>query len=92
MYREGFKQALFESPGSYCAYACMYLTSCLIKLFTLATKTYEEQFKHVSELQLLSIASYHKSAISGGGGGGVNNSNRGDQTPLSGPSQVGVLF
>eukprot|EP01034_Spumella_vulgaris_P023339 gene23339-29551_t len=93
MYREGFKQALFESPGSYCAYACMYLTSCLIKLFTLATKTYEEQHRHVAELQTLSIASYLRdsqnsvSAGGGSGGGGVSNNNRGDQTPLSGASQ-----
>jgi uncharacterized membrane protein YgcG len=96
MYREGFKQALFESPGSYCAYACMYLTSCLIKLFTLATKTYEEQHRHVAELQTLSIASYlrdSQNSVSGGGGGGgggggASNNNRGDQTPLSGASQV----
>lgn len=72
---------MLESPGSYCAYACMYLTSCLIKLFTLATKTYEEQHRHVSGLQNLSIALYLKStgtpmtAVPGGigvGGGAVS--------------------
>eukprot|EP00428_Durinskia_dybowskii_P066072 CAMPEP_0170368682 /NCGR_PEP_ID=MMETSP0117_2-20130122/7582_1 /TAXON_ID=400756 /ORGANISM="Durinskia baltica, Strain CSIRO CS-38" /LENGTH=555 /DNA_ID=CAMNT_0010623355 /DNA_START=869 /DNA_END=2536 /DNA_ORIENTATION=- len=50
IYREGL-QAMLEPPGSYLAYACMYITCCLIKLFTLATNTYEEQHRHISVLQ-----------------------------------------
>ena len=46
--------AMLEAPGSYCAYACMYITSCLIKVFTLATNTYEEQHLHISGLMNLS--------------------------------------
>lgn len=42
VYREGFSTML-EPPGSYCAYACLYLTMCLIRIFTLATSTFEEQ-------------------------------------------------
>ncbi len=48
------------------------------------------------ELQLLSIASYQKSAIGGGssagGGGGGGGGGRGDHTPLSGLSQVGGVY
>ncbi|KAJ1432800.1 hypothetical protein B484DRAFT_394774 [Ochromonadaceae sp. CCMP2298] len=51
--REGLP-AMLEPPGSYCAYACMYITCCLIKLFTLATNTYEEQHRHIIGLQQLS--------------------------------------
>jgi hypothetical protein len=47
IYREGL-QAMLEPPGSYLAYACMYITCCLIKLFTLATNTYEEQHRHIA--------------------------------------------
>jgi len=47
--------AMMEPPGSYCAYACMYITACLIKIFTLATNTFEEQHRHVTGLQTLSI-------------------------------------
>jgi hypothetical protein len=39
---------MLEPPGSYLAYACMYITCCLIKLFTLATNTYEEQHRHIA--------------------------------------------
>jgi hypothetical protein len=39
---------MLEAPGSYLAYACMYITCCLIKLFTLATNTYEEQHRHIA--------------------------------------------
>ena len=46
--------AMLEAPGSYCAYACMYITSCLIKVFTLATNTYEEQHLHITGLMNLS--------------------------------------
>jgi len=53
-YSDGFS-AMMEPPGSYCAYACMYITSCLIKIFTLATSTFEEQHRHVTGLQTLSI-------------------------------------
>lgn len=49
-YREGF-QAIMEPPGSYCAYACLYITMCLIKIFTLATSTFEEQYRHITCLQ-----------------------------------------
>lgn len=52
-YREGFR-AMLEPPGSYCAYACLYITLCLLKIFTLATNTFEEQFRHVHELQKIS--------------------------------------
>lgn len=45
---------MLEAPGSYCAYACLYITCCLIKLFTLATNTYEEQHQHINALQSLS--------------------------------------
>jgi len=43
-YREGF-QAMMEPPGSYCAYASLYITMCLIKIFSLATETFEEQHR-----------------------------------------------
>jgi len=36
---------MMEPPGSYCAYACLYITMCLIKLFTIATSTFEEQHR-----------------------------------------------
>lgn len=58
--REGGHNAIMESPGNYCAYAGMYITSCLIKLFTLATNTYEEQHKHISALHQLSLGFYSK--------------------------------
>ncbi len=44
--------ALLEPPGSYCAYACLYFTLCLVKVFTFATLTFEEQHRHVSGLQV----------------------------------------
>ena len=44
-----------EPPGSYCAYACLYITLCLLKIFTLATNTFEEQFQHINGLQKISI-------------------------------------
>ena len=37
--------ALLEPPGSYCAYGCLYCTMCVIKLFNIATQTFEEQHK-----------------------------------------------
>ena len=49
-YREGLK-AMMEPPGNYCAYACLYITMCLLKIFTLATSTYEEQHRHIQYLQ-----------------------------------------
>jgi hypothetical protein len=52
----GGMAALLEPPGSYCAYAVMYITCALIKTFTLATHTYEEQQKHIQELQSLAQA------------------------------------
>jgi hypothetical protein len=44
LWNDGF-EALLEPPGSYCAYACLYFTMCLIKVFTIATQTFEEQHK-----------------------------------------------
>lgn len=44
-----------EPPGSYCAYMCLYLTMCLIKIFTLATSTFEEQQRHILVLQTKSV-------------------------------------
>ena len=38
---------MMEPPGSYCAYACLYITMCLIKIFTLATDTFQEQYRYV---------------------------------------------
>jgi hypothetical protein len=38
---------MMEPPGSYCAYACMYITMCLIKIFSLATDTFQEQYRYV---------------------------------------------
>lgn len=55
--REG-SSAVLEAPASYCAYACLYITTCLIKIFTLATNTYEEQHKHITELQKLQPKGY----------------------------------
>jgi len=63
IYREGHT-AVLEAPGSYCAYACMYITSCLIKVFTLATNTYEEQHLHISGLMNLSASLSSYSNIS----------------------------
>lgn len=54
MYHEGF-DAILGPPSSYCAYAFMYITCCLFKIFTLATKTFEEQQKHITILQQISV-------------------------------------
>ena len=54
-YREGF-QAMMEPPGSYCAYACLYVTMCLIKIFTIATNTFEEQHNHILGLHKVTTA------------------------------------
>jgi len=54
IYHDGF-QAILEPPGSYCAYANLYITLCLLKIFNFATQTFEEQFRHISILQKLSI-------------------------------------
>lgn len=61
-YSDGFG-AMMEPPGSYCAYACLYITMCLIKIFTLATNTFEEQHRHVTGLQNLSINLLHRGMI-----------------------------
>lgn len=53
IYEYGFG-AIMTPPGSYCGYACLYLTMCLIKIFTLATSTFEEQHAHIATLQGLS--------------------------------------
>lgn len=55
IYEYGFG-AIMTPPGSYCGYACLYLTMCLIKIFTLATSTFEEQHAHILTLQGLSQA------------------------------------
>lgn len=34
----------------------MYITCCLIKIFTLATNTYEEQHRHIAALQMMSAS------------------------------------
>lgn len=49
--REG-RDAMLNPPGSYCAYASVYLTVCLIRIFGLATKTYLEQQLHVGIIQV----------------------------------------
>ncbi len=51
---EGFT-AILESPGNYCAFAVLYVTMCLLKIFTLATSTFEEQFHHINTLQKMSF-------------------------------------
>ena len=53
IWREGFK-AILEPPGSYCAYAGLYITCCMIRIFNFATSTFEEQYRHVHLLQRLS--------------------------------------
>ena len=67
--------AMLEPPGSYCAYGCMYITTCLIKIFTIATHTYEEQHRHIIELQHLSASLLNTKQIAmggtAGGGGGT---------------------
>lgn len=52
---------MLEPPGSYCAYACMYITACLIKIFTLATNTFEEQHLHIMKLQQFSATLINRS-------------------------------
>eukprot|EP00602_Paraphysomonas_sp_CaronLab_P003263 CAMPEP_0185019062 /NCGR_PEP_ID=MMETSP1103-20130426/1672_1 /TAXON_ID=36769 /ORGANISM="Paraphysomonas bandaiensis, Strain Caron Lab Isolate" /LENGTH=547 /DNA_ID=CAMNT_0027549141 /DNA_START=667 /DNA_END=2310 /DNA_ORIENTATION=- len=54
IYREGY-DAMLEPPGSYCGYASLYLTCCLIRIFTLATSTFEEQRRHIVGLQKKSM-------------------------------------
>jgi hypothetical protein len=54
---------MLEPPGSYCAYACMYITSCLIKIFTLATNTFEEQHRHILKLQQFSASLAYRSQM-----------------------------
>ena len=60
----------------------MYLTCCLIKLFTYATNTYEEQFRHIEALQTLSNVLYYRST------GGAHVQANGDGTPLPNPSNL----
>jgi hypothetical protein len=68
-YHEGFS-ALLGAPGSYCAYACMYITTCLVKIFTLATQTFEEQDRHCRILSGISNRLLTKSENNIGGLGG----------------------
>ncbi|CAN0466723.1 unnamed protein product, partial [Laminaria digitata] len=51
IFREGL-DAMLNPPGSYCAYASVYLTVCLIRIFGLATNTYLEQQLHVGIIQV----------------------------------------
>lgn len=51
IFREGL-DAILNPPGSYCAYASVYLTVCLIRIFGLATKTYLEQQQHIGIIQV----------------------------------------
>ncbi len=95
IYEYGFS-AILTTPGSYCAYACLYLTMCLIKIFTLATSTFEEQHAHIATLQALSQALLRglqgglvvgSGSGSGSGSGGamemkVNQSNHYSRTSL----------
>lgn len=62
-YRDGLK-AMMEPPGNYCAYACLYITMCLLKIFTLATSTYEEQHRHIQYLQGNSQSMRNQSSLS----------------------------
>lgn len=68
LYEYGFS-AIMEPPGSYCAYACLYLTMCLVRIFTLATSTFEEQQQHIVTLQSLSsrLLNHHDSNSALGG-------------------------
>lgn len=52
--REGFG-AILEAPGSYCAYAVLYITMCLMKILSLATETFQEQMRHITGLQALTM-------------------------------------
>lgn len=71
IYEYGFG-AIMTPPGSYCGYACLYLTMCLIKIFTLATSTFEEQHAHIATLQGLSqeLLRSQRQLQGGQGGGG----------------------
>jgi len=46
----------YLTSGSYCAYACLYITMCLIKIFTTATATFEEQYRHIAGLQNVHVS------------------------------------
>jgi hypothetical protein len=52
MCREGFR-AVRTPPASFTGYASVYLTMCLIRIFTLATNTFNEQHRHIESLQRL---------------------------------------
>lgn len=51
IFKEGL-DAILSPPGSYCAYASVYLTVCLIRIFGLATKTFQEQQSHIPGLHM----------------------------------------
>lgn len=85
--------AMMTAPGSYCAYLCLYYTTCLIKIFTLATSTFEEQQRHVSSLQDLStklLRGVIASSTSSGTDSYLWNS-AADHTPaaFAGPTETG---
>ena len=78
IYEYGFS-AILTPPGSYCAYACLYLTMCLIKIFTLATSTFEEQHAHIATLRDLSQALLRGIQLKGDG---IDTSNTASNTVL----------
>jgi len=59
---ENGSDAMREAPGSYCAYASLYLCTCLIHIFTLATSTFEEQQRHIVGLQKKSLVLLRRGA------------------------------
>jgi hypothetical protein len=67
LYHEGFATIL-EPPGNYCAFGVLYITLCLIRIFTLATTTYEEQYSHMNILQKMSFRLASMPASSSGTG------------------------
>lgn len=64
-FREGLLAAIMEPPGSYCAYACLYVTLCLLKIFSLATGTFEEQYRHLTKLERITMDLMSKSGAFG---------------------------
>jgi hypothetical protein len=73
MHYEGFA-VILGPPGCYIAYACMYLTTCLLKIFNLATCTFEEQQSHIKILQDFSNRLLARSANNGTSSNAVSRS------------------
>ncbi|RYG66054.1 hypothetical protein EON64_10630, partial [archaeon] len=81
LYDQGYA-GMLEPPGSYCAYSCMYITSCLIRIFQLATSTYTEQQTHLSLLQQMSVRLMMAgSEVGGYGAGNLNGGGLGSTPP-----------